>query len=191
MNVYVVTENKYLYQGMLHSLTEFSNFTVMLIPSSDEERIEIVQNLTDDDLLILIADAGYKYDFHFLVAASMCQARVIYSGAFENFHFQHMFGFTIIGVHFLLSDLMQAMYMRNNTKRKIRLPKITLREKEILFYTSKGNSVAEMAGFLCVEPKTVYHHQRNVLKKIGVRKPRDLYLLHENFVERLYQTHSD
>lgn len=191
MNVYVVTENKYLYQGILHSLTKFSNYTVMLTPTNDAERNEVVEKLTCDDLLLLIADTGYKYDFQFLVAVSRCQARVIYSGAFEHFHFQHMFGFSIIGVHFLLSDLMQAIYLKNNIKRTFRLPKITLQEKEILFHTYKGNSVAEMAGFLYMHPKTVYRHQRSVLKKIGVRKPKDLYLLPENLVEQFYQSHSD
>lgn len=191
MNVYVITRNHYLYRGIVHSLQDTSKFTFIHLSPDMKTCREIIKNATPLDILLLVSDYGCKFDFQFLVSASKCRASVVYSGWFDNFKFQRMFGFTLIGGNFYLSDLLQALNVRNNVSRSIRYPKITLQEKKILFHLWKGVSVTEIARFLSVEPKTVYQHQRNVLNKIGIRKARDLFLLPKNFIEYMYLVHAD
>nr|EKW5935112.1 helix-turn-helix transcriptional regulator [Citrobacter farmeri] len=151
--------------------------------------MEIIKNATPLDVLLLISDYGSKFDFHFLVSASKCRGHVIYSGCFDNFKFHKMFGFTLIRGHFHPNDLLQALSSKNNISRNIHLPRITEKERQILFQTWSGTSISDIAKIMSLGPKTVYQHQRNVLDKIGIRKARDLYLLPENFVEYIYQAH--
>lgn len=191
MNVYVITRNYYLYQGICHSLQTVSKFKFIHILPDDSSSLKFIVDATPQDILLLITDGGFKYDFQFLVCASKCQASVIYSGCFENFKFQKMFGFSLIGGTFYLNELLQALNVRNNFSRSIRYPVMTEREKKILLHTWEGVSVTDMARLMSVEPKTVYQYQRNILKKIGIRKPRDLFLLPHNFIESMLQVHAD
>ncbi|MFB0713420.1 helix-turn-helix transcriptional regulator [Buttiauxella noackiae] len=63
------------------------------------------------------------------------------------------------------------------------MPKITTREKNVLIYTLNGIDINIMSHLLKISHKTIYQHQRNALKKFGIRKPRDIINLPTNFID--------
>lgn len=54
------------------------------------------------------------------------------------------------------------------------LQNLSLRERETFCLLAKGNSVREIAGRLCVSPKTVGTHKHNVMFKLKARTMTDL-----------------
>ncbi|WP_142917416.1 helix-turn-helix transcriptional regulator [Klebsiella pneumoniae] len=43
-------------------------------------------------------------------------------------------------------------------------------EAYVLAYTLKGNTVPDISRMLNTAIKTIYSHQRNIMKKLGVKK---------------------
>lgn len=61
---------------------------------------------------------------------------------------------------------------------------LTSREREILQLLVEGKKVAEIANQLCISPKTVETHRRNISEKLHIKQPVDLirYALREGIV---------
>lgn len=51
---------------------------------------------------------------------------------------------------------------------------MTKRELQILFCTTKGVSIRDLAEHLCISQKTVKFHLTNIYQKLGVRNRLDL-----------------
>ena len=49
------------------------------------------------------------------------------------------------------------------------IERLSLREREVLKLFADGKSIKQIAGQLCISPKTVESHKYNVMEKLGVR----------------------
>jgi len=56
----------------------------------------------------------------------------------------------------------------NKTKREMRFPELTAREREVLDHIVQGKSNAEIANLLVISPKTVRNHTTNIFNKLQV-----------------------
>lgn len=54
-------------------------------------------------------------------------------------------------------------------------PNLTTMEKKVLYYILWGVSQKESAELLGLSPKTISHHQRNAMSKLGLRRKMELY----------------
>ena len=56
----------------------------------------------------------------------------------------------------------------NKTKREMRFPELTSREREVLDHIVQGKSNDEIANLLVISPKTVRNHTTNIFNKLQV-----------------------
>lgn len=188
VNVFVVTENHYLYYGIDASLVGRGDYRVSMVSSEKTMNSAIIKNAQDTDIIFLVAEKN-NFDFGFLKTICKCRAKVIYAKNDTNFPFGYMFDFIVITARFFLSDLLQAINSSQRKSRIVKFPNITKSERIILYYTIRGTSVNDMARYLSVSTKTVYQHQHNALAKVGVRKVSQLTEIPNKFIDYLYLKH--
>jgi DNA-binding NarL/FixJ family response regulator len=72
-----------------------------------------------------------------------------------------------------------------SSRRPPRLPKLTMREREVIQLIAEGKSSKEVASRLNVSTKTAETHRSNIMRKLGVHSIRDLvvYALVNNIIE--------
>ncbi len=66
-----------------------------------------------------------------------------------------------------------------------RLPKLTMREREVIQLVAEGKSTKEVASQLNLSTKTAETHRSNIMRKLGVHSIRDLvvYALKNNIIQ--------
>lgn len=182
---FICTDNYFLYKGIVCSLSERMNFKFMWVK---ETYLEIVEQLQSEDVVLLLQET-HLIDFYFLKKLCTCECKVIMTNSEKNWMLNIMFDFVMINRRFYLSDLLLALHAKNKTIFHARYPNFTRQEKKVLFYTSKGYSVSDMSIYMGISEKTLYQHQRNALKKIGMDKPRGVVALPKNLLEYLFHQH--
>ncbi|MFJ3458544.1 helix-turn-helix transcriptional regulator [Scandinavium goeteborgense] len=181
MNIYILTQNLYLYVGIKNALKEHINAKIMHI-KFDEVYYFLKQHyFLGDDVFILSSEFS-TLDFSSLLLLSKSNAKTIISRNNFRFNYREIFNFSVIPQKFYLSDLLQAIHLTPVIHISTTLPKITEREKSILFYISSGIDIHVVSEILNISHKTTYQHLKNALKKVGIRKSRDIINLPRNFI---------
>lgn len=75
------------------------------------------------------------------------------------------------------SETAKSIALGNFSKGSSPMDLLSLREYEILLQIVNGRSVEEIAGNLCISPKTVRSHKSHILKKLNVANMVDLVRL--------------
>lgn len=182
MNIYVFTQNIYLYTGIKHTLKKYLKANIVHITFNEVNDFVNQHYFLSDDIFILSSES-VKLDFHLLLLLSKSSTKTIISRDNLNFNYNAIFQFSEIPENFCLRDLLQAIHLNPIIRKTTTMPKITTREKNVLIYTLNGIDINIMSHLLKISHKTIYQHQRNALKKFGIRKPRDIINLPTNFID--------
>lgn len=183
MNIYVITENYYLFTGVVHSLSSRMACHFIRLNPHDTNNYSIYKDSAPSDVYIL-APENSKIDFSILVALNDTKSSVIFARSNSDGNICRMFRFTNLERVFHLSDLLQCIFkLKPSDSREIHLPKITTQERSVLLLTLSGMGVSYIGARFNMTVKTVYAHQRSALKKLGVRKVRDVISFPDHFVE--------
>lgn len=185
MNIYVLTENYYLFNGVACSLSSRPEFHCIHLQPYDKRYITIVDENDPDDIFIMVPEHA-KLDFSMLMAMNETNASVIIANNYCDWNVSEMFRFSTIPRRFYLNDLLKSIHLLKSAKNKeVKFPRITATEKKVLQLTIKGTSVTFIGSRLGITVKTAYAHQRSVFKKLGIRKTRDIYMLPDKFINYL------
>ncbi|WP_321492351.1 response regulator transcription factor [uncultured Desulfobacter sp.] len=73
---------------------------------------------------------------------------------------------------------------RRKLKSKTAWGSLTQREREVLKLVAEGYTSKEMAGFLCISPKTVERHRSNIMNKLDLHNVSELtsFAIEKNLV---------
>lgn len=73
---------------------------------------------------------------------------------------------------------------RRKLKNKTAWGSLTQREREVLKLVAEGYTSKEMAGFLCISPKTVERHRSNIMNKLDLHNVSELtsFAIEKNLV---------
>jgi len=185
INVFIITNNYYLFRGIEAALEGNVEFRIVHI-EPDSPALPVFMRISSSrDILLLISD-GYIFDINFLIAACKSRAGIIYSTRNATTGFHPVSGFVMMHSRFYMSDLLQAIYTQQSEKREVNYLNITSQEKRVLYHTIHGETICEIGRLLSISRRTVYLHQRNAIKKIGFKKTRDLINLPKNLIDTLY-----
>lgn len=184
MNIYILTQNFYLYAGINNALKEHLNAKIIHITFDEVYDLLKKHFFLSDDVFILSSEFA-TLDFSSLLLLSESGAKTIISRNNFRFNYRDIFNFAEIPQNFYLSDLLQAIHLTPSIRKSTTLPKITEREKSILFYISSGIDIYVVSEMLNISHKTTYQHLQNALKKVGIRKSRDIIKLPRNFIKNM------
>lgn len=188
MNIYVLTENYYLFYGIECSLSSKPNYQCIHLKPNDERYIDIAKKNDPGDIFVVVPEYT-KLDFSMLMAINETNASVIIANNYCGWNVSDVFRFSSIPQRFYLSDLLKSIHLLKSAKNKeVKLPKITATEKKVLQLTIKGTSVTFIGSRLGITVKTAYAHQRSVFKKLGIRKIRDINMLPDKFINYICES---
>lgn len=183
MKIYVITENNFLFTGVVHSLSPRMNSQFIQLNPLDKNNYSTYEDSDIVDIYIL-APEYLRIDFDMLVALNKTRSSVIIASSETDWNVGRVFSFSKMEKKFSLSDLLQCIFtLRPSGNKQIYLPKITSSERSVLLMTLNGVSIDFIGFRLDMAIKTVYSHQKSALRKLGVRKFRDIVTLPENFIE--------
>lgn len=176
MTLYVLTENSFLYAGFSQLFSQRFNKNCVRLTSKNMTTFFRHMAVQQEDIFIIASDS-LLVSYSLLLYLNKYKARI--------FLIRNQFNERLIGdlsCNFLdkdlsISDIARAFLEKNKINDSLHLPELTDREKEILFYTLNGLSTPNISEHLNIAIKTVYSHQRNGLRKIGVRKVTDIIRL--------------
>lgn len=187
MDIYVLTENNYLFYGVEKSLSGRVNCQcIHLNPLRGDNSTYCELGKLGD--IFIIASEFQNMDFSLLMALNETDASVIIATDNAEWNISSIFRFSTIMRRFYLSDLLQSIHLRKPVRsKKIKLPRITTSEKRVLLLTLKGINVSYIGSRLNISTKTAYSHQRNAFRKLGIRKAQDVLRLPDNYINYLCQ----
>ncbi|WMY73535.1 LuxR C-terminal-related transcriptional regulator [Buttiauxella selenatireducens] len=187
MNIYILTENNYLFYGIEQSLSEHVNCQCIHLNPAEYDASKHLHLIQRRDVFI-IANDFHNMDFSLLMKLNETDASVIIATDNAEWNISSIFRFATIMRRFYLSDLLQNIHLIQPVRsKKIKLPKITISEKRVLLLTFKGIDIDYISSRLNISTKTAYSHQRNAFKKIGIRKIHDIFRLPGNYISYLCQ----
>ncbi|SUW64040.1 Bacterial regulatory proteins, luxR family [Buttiauxella agrestis] len=185
MNIYVLTENYFLFNGIECALKSRPDCHCIQLKPDDERYPSIADKNDPQDIFIVVPEYT-RLDFSMLMAINETNASVIIANNHYDWNVGGLFRFSTIPRRFYLSDLLKSIHLLKSAKNKeVRLPRITATEKKVLQLTIKGTPVTFIGSRLGMTVKTAYAHQRSVFKKLGIRKTRDIYMLPDKFIKYL------
>ncbi len=74
----------------------------------------------------------------------------------------------------LVDEVTGDMALAFRKKKKIPIVHLTDREKQVLQLVVKGHTSKQMAGMLCLSPRTIDHYRANLLRKFEMKNTVDL-----------------
>lgn len=185
MNIYVLTENSYLFLGVANSLKQRMDCRCVQLNPNSKSNSEIF-HLTKPGDIVLVAQENSNIDFTMLMELNETNASVIIAANHVDWKISSIFRFATIARKFYLSDLLQNMYLVQAINNKeIKLPKITKTERAVLKLVMNGMTINFISSRLNITTKTAYSHQRSAFRKIGIRKSLDIIKLPSNYLNYL------
>ena len=185
MNIYVLTENSYLFIGIVHSLKERMECRCIQLAPNGKSNTSLF-HLTKPGDIVMVAQENTNIDFSMLMELNETNASVIIATNYVNWNISSIFRFSTISRRFYLSDLLQSMHLVQSIRNKeIKLPKITKTERAVLRLVMNGVAINFISSRLNITAKTAYSHQRSAFRKIGIRKSQDMIKLPLNYLNYL------
>lgn len=186
MNIYILTNNNYLCLGLSFLIKEKYEHQCIILNQKKASRFFTCYNPDAKDVFIVSMDMFAK-NFNYLLNIRDLGVAIIIVNESRNSPLASVFGVYAIPYHFSLEVLSTCIKNHNsiNAQQLSTMPRLTNRERFVLFNITKGVGVRSLSDSMGISEKTVYAHLAIVMRKIGLRKRANIGLLPSVYVNYL------
>ncbi|MBL5825945.1 helix-turn-helix transcriptional regulator [Serratia fonticola] len=183
MNIYLITENYFLQQGVIHALNE--NDQVKPIAATDIPLLPSSSEVSGGHVFIL-ASSDYITLSTTLLEIEKKGGRVILF-PYDELTLLKMRSFNSSIMKKIMSAEELTAVITEGESNSVLVPlTLSAREKTTLAYMLRGMSTSNIGNVLKIKEKTVYTHKKNALVKLGVRKVHHISNDHQKMLSSLW-----
>ncbi|TDN52955.1 hypothetical protein EC843_102393 [Buttiauxella sp. JUb87] len=182
MNIYMVTDDYYLFVGVSYALKILADSSVKKI--SEQQVLSLVNSnsLTNDDVFIICCNCdGFNLDL--LIYLEGISVRIIVVNDNKHWSLHKLFGFNYLPARFRLEELIFS-YNKRDVPTTIKLKHgLRMIEKKILVSVLSKEECNDMHDYSKITPKRLSYYKRSMVRKLGLRNILQLHMLPSSIIE--------
>jgi DNA-binding CsgD family transcriptional regulator len=129
----------------------------------------------------------FSHSFNHLLNIRGLGIPIIIVNESRNSPLVSVLGVYSLSYHFNVEELLSCINKHNpfNALQQNKIPKLTDRERFVLFNITKGVGIRSLSDSMGISEKTVYAHLAIVMRKIGLKKRANIGLLPSVYINYL------
>lgn len=171
MQIYVMTENVFLFKGIVECFANSNEVSVSLINFEQLKNLSDNNGILNDDVFLLSL-IEFSHTLASMMILNTHNRRMLFIPYDKKTKVTASFFHKIeLNEHLSKEELKVGIFNTGKDKKdRNALGRLTKQQLTILGYLLQGISISEISKRLKINYKTAYFHQRAALDKIGVKK---------------------
>lgn len=186
MNIYMLTNNNYLYLGLDFLISEKCEYQCTMLSQNKIHAFFTYYTPNCNDVFVVSSDMFAK-NFNYLLNIRDLGLTIIIINKLRNSPLASLFGVCAITYHFSVEELFNCIKKHKSsiTQQLPQMPRLTNRERIVLFNITKGVDIHSISDSMGISEKTVYSHMAIIMRKIGLKKRVNVGLLPSVYINYL------
>lgn len=186
LNVYILTNNNYLYLGLSEMIKIKYTCKCSALNKNKSKSFLSDYIPATNDIFIVSIDI-FSECFNYILNARDAGVTIIVINDLRHSSIASVFGVISIPYYFNIEELLNRINKRDffNFSQYRQAPRLTERERMVLFNIKKGQGVRCISDSMGISEKTVYSYLAIIMRKIGLRNRGDIGLLSSVYINYL------
>ena len=186
MNIYILTNNNYLCLGLSALIHERCKCKCVTLNENESNLFFLQYEPNAEDVFVMPMDM-FSHSFNHLLNIIDLGIPIIIVNESRNSPLVSVLGVYSLPYHFNVEELLSCINKHNpfNALQQNKIPKLTDRERFVLFNITKGVGIRSLSDSMGISEKTVYAHLAIVTRKIGLKKRANIGLLPSVYINYL------
>jgi DNA-binding CsgD family transcriptional regulator len=186
LNIYILTRNNYLSFGLSVLIREKWKCKCSVLNQSESNGFFSYYEPDAEDVFVISMEM-FADNFNHLLNIRDLSIPVVIINDSRNSPLGSVFGVCSIPYYFDTEELLSCIkkYKPFNALQPNSKPRLTDRERIVLFNFTKGKNVRSISDSMGISEKTVYSHLAIVMRKIGLKKRVNIGLLPSVYINYL------